>query len=166
MDIPEYIEGIPTAKKRNKERFALIMDYYERLWKQLQRERNSNCIRNKFLDADVFIVKNESDKKTAREALYNWKSTYAVKHLKQVVEEAAPLDDLPLFVSRKEGEQKRNGYKNMILLYYDFQNEEIEYLNFRVKLTIGVMTGGKHVQYCVYKIEVKQKSQSCNPLPH
>jgi hypothetical protein len=155
MTIPRYIEGIPTEKKRGKERFALIMNYYEQLWKQLQRECNSNYIRNKFLNADIFIVKNESDKKTAREALHNWKSTYAVKHLKRVVEEAKPMEGLPMFVSRKEGEQKRNGYKNMILLYYDFSDNEIDYMNFRVKLTIGVMTGGKHVQYCVNKIEVK-----------
>ena len=101
------------------------------------------------------IVKNESDKKTAREALHNWKSTYAVKHLKRVVEEAKPMEGLPMFVSRKEGEKKRNGYKNMILLYYDFSDNEKDYMNFRVKLTIGVMTGGKHVQYCVNKIEVK-----------
>ena len=155
MTIPRYIEGIPTEKKRGKERFALIMNYYEQLWKRLQRECNSNYIRNKFLNADIFIVKNESDKKTAREALHNWKSTYAVKHLKRVVEEAKPMEGLPMFVSRKEGEQKRNGYKNMILLYYDFSDNEKDYMNFRVKLTIGVMTGGKHVQYCVNKIEAK-----------
>ena len=155
MEIPKYIEGIPTEKKRGKERFVLIMNYYDQLWKLLQRECNSNYIRNKFLNADIFIVKNESDKKTAREALHNWKSTYAVKHLKRVVEEAKPMEGLPMFVSRKEGEQKRNGYKNMILLYYDFSDNEIDYMNFRVKLTIGVMTGGKHVQYCVNKIEVK-----------
>jgi hypothetical protein len=155
MEIPEYIEGIPTEKKRSKERFALIMYYYETIWKQLQRDCGSNFIWNKFLNADVFLVKNESDKKTAREALHNWKSTYAVKHLKLVVEEAKPMENLPLFVSRKEGEQKRNGYKNMILLYYDFSDAEKEYMNFRVKLTIGVMTGGKHVQYCVNKIEAK-----------
>ena len=157
METPEYIEGIPTEKKRSKERFALIMNYYETIWKQLQRDcgSGSNFIRNKFLNADVFLVKNESDKKTAREALHNWKSTYAVKHLKLVVEEAKPMENLPLFVSRKEGEQKRNGYKNMILLYYDFSDAEKEYMNFRVKLTIGVMTGGKHVQYCVNKIEAK-----------
>ena len=166
MEIPEYIEGIPTEKKRSKERFALIMGYYDNLWKQLQREDNANFIRNKFLNADVFIVKNESDKKTAREALHNWKSTYAVKHLKQVVENAKSVENLPLFVSRKEGEQKRNGYKNMLLLYYDFTDERREYMNFRVKLTIGVMTGGKHIQYCVNKIEVKEKNQPCNPLPH
>ena len=155
MEAPEYIEGIPTEKKRGMERFALIMNYYDQLWKRLQRECNSNYIRNKFLNADIFIVKNESDKKTAREALHNWKSTYAVKHLKRVVEDAKPMEDLPMFVSRKEGEQKRNGYKNMILLYYDFSDNEKDYMNFRVKLTIGVMTGGKHVQYCVNKIEVK-----------
>ena len=158
MEIPEYIEGIPTEKKRSKERFVLIMGYYDNLWKQLQREDNANFIRNKFLNADVFIVKNESDKKTAREALHNWKSTYAVKHLKQVVENAKSVEYLPLFVSRKEGEQKRNGYKNMLLLYYDFTDERREYMNFRVKLTIGVMTGGKHIQYCVNKIEVKEKT--------
>ena len=155
MQIPEYIEGIPTEKKRVRERFELIKSYYENLWKDLQRVTGSNYIHNKFLNADVYIVKNESDKKTSREALHNWKSTYAVKYLKRVVEDAKPMENLPMFVSRKEGEQKRNGYKNMILLYYDFSDSEKDYMNFRVKLTIGVMTSGKHVQYCVNKIEVK-----------
>ena len=49
-----------------------------------------------------------------------------------------------------------NGYKNMLLLYYDFTDEK-RYMNFRVKLTIWVMTGGKHIQYCVNKIELKEK---------
>ena len=97
METPEYVEGIPTEKKRVKERFDLIKSYYEKLWKDLQRETGSNFIHNKFLDAIVYIVKNESDKKTAREALHNWKSTYAVKHLKQVVENASPLKGMPLF---------------------------------------------------------------------
>ena len=153
--IPEYIEGIPTAKKRSTERFELIMNYYKTLWKKLQREGRANSIKNEFLNADIFIVEKESDKKTAREALHNWKSTYAVKHLDVVIEKAKPAKGYPMFASRKEGEQKRNGYKNMILLYYNFMSEEKEYLNFRVKLTIGVLTGGKHVQYCVNKIEVK-----------
>ena len=155
METPEYIEGIPTEKRKGKERFALIMNYYDTLWKQLQRENRPNAVKNKFLDANIYLVKNESDKKTAREALHNWKSTYAVKHLRTVIEEAKPLESQPMFVSRKEGEQKRNGYKNMILLYHHFVNEEKEYLDFYVKLTIGVMTGGKHIQYCVNKIEVK-----------
>lgn len=153
--IPEYIEGIPTAKKRSTERFELIMNYYKNLWKRLQREGRSNSIRNEFLNADIFIVEKESDKKTAREALHNWKSTYAVKHMDVLIKKAKPAKGYPMFASRKEGEQKRNGYKNMILLYYNFTNDEKDYLNFRVKLTIGVLTNGKHVQYCVNKIEVK-----------
>ena len=157
METPEFIEGIPTEKKKVKERFELIRSYYEKLWKDLQRNSGSNCIHNKFLDADIYIVKNESDKKTAREALHNWKSTYAVKHLKQVVENASSMEGMPLFSSIKSVVQKKNGYKNMILLYYKFENKEKTYLNFVVKLTIGVTASDKHIQYCVNKVEVNDK---------
>jgi hypothetical protein len=157
METPEFIEGIPTEKKKVKERFELIRSYYEKLWKDLQRNSGSNCIHNKFLDANIYIVKNESDKKTAREALHNWKSTYAVKHLKQVVENASSMEGMPLFSSIKSVVQKKNGYKNMILLYYKFENEEKTYLNFVVKLTIGVTASDKHIQYCVNKVEVNDK---------
>ena len=157
METPGFIEGIPTEKKKVKERFELIRSYYEKLWKDLQRNSGSNCIHNKFLDADIYIVKNESDKKTAREALHNWKSTYAVKHLKQVVENASSMEGMPLFSSIKSVVQKKNGYKNMILLYYKFENEEKTYLNFVVKLTIGVTASDKHIQYCVNKVEVNDK---------
>ena len=78
METPEFIEGIPTEKKKVKERFELIKSYYETLWKDLQRETGSNYIHNKFLNADVYIVKNESDKKTAREALHNWVRLYTI----------------------------------------------------------------------------------------
>ncbi len=153
METPEYIEGIPTEKKRVKERFELIKSYYENLWRDLQRVTGSNYIHNIFLNADVYIVKNESDKKTSREALHNWKSTYAVKHLREVVENASSIEGLPLFSSIKDGVQKKNGYKNMILLYYQFKNEQIDYLNFTVKLTIGVTVSQKHIQYSVNKVE-------------
>lgn len=33
-----------------------------------------------------------------------------------------------------------------------------DYMFFVVKLTIGVMTGGKHVQYCVNKIDKRKPS--------
>ncbi len=153
METPEYIEGIPTEKKRVKERFELIKSYYENLWRDLQRVTGSNYIHNIFLNADVYIVKNESDKKTSREALHNWKSTYAVKHIREVVENASSIEGLPLFSSIKDGVQKKNGYKNMILLYYQFKNEQIDYLNFTVKLTIGVTASQKHIQYSVNKVE-------------
>ena len=80
--------------------------------------------------------------------------SYAVKHLKQVVENASPLDGMPLFSSIKEGTQKKNGYKNMILLYYKFDDEQLPYLNFIAKLTIGVTAENKHIQYSVNKVEV------------
>ena len=35
--LPEYIQGIPTAKYRSRERRSLIAQYYSNLWKQLQR---------------------------------------------------------------------------------------------------------------------------------
>ena len=49
----------------------------------------------------------------------------------------------------------RNEGIRHLLRSWDFVNEEKDYLDFVVKLTIGVMTGGKHVQYCVNKIEVQ-----------
>lgn len=159
IQIPDHIEGIPTEKRFVKERFELIISYYEKLWKELQRETNSNSIHNKFLDAEVFIVKNESDKKTAREAMHNWKSTYAVKHLREVVEYARPIEGLPLFSSVKDGVQRKNGYKNIIILYYTFEGMDKPYLNFTAKLTIGVTASKKHIQYSVNKVEVNNKQK-------
>ena len=127
--IPELIEGIPTDKKRVKERFDLIKSYYEIIWKNLQWETGKNIIHNEFLDVDV----------------------------RKVVENAQPLEGMPLFASVKEGVQKKNGYKNMILLYYKFENEEKTYLNFTVKVTIGVTALQKHIQYSVNKVEVNTK---------
>ena len=154
-NVPEYIEGIPTNKHSVKERFVLIQSYYEKLWKKLQRETKSNYIRNEFLDAQIFIVKNESDKKTAREASHNWKSTYAVKHLREVVEKARPIEGLPLFSTVKGGVQKKNGYKLIIILYHTFERKNKPLLNFTAKLTIGVLANMKHIQYSVNKIEVQ-----------
>lgn len=51
---------------------------------------------------------------------------------------------------------KANGYKNMVILHHQFTNEEIPYLNFMAKLTIGIKADGKHVQYCVNKVECSQ----------
>jgi len=61
------------------------------------------------------------------------------------------------FFAPKNGTQSDNHYKNIAVLYYDFVNTEISYLTFKVKLTIGIRSNNKHVQYCVNKIEVKEK---------
>ena len=79
--LPEYIQGIPTAKNKSRERRGLIAKYYSDLWKRLQREGHYYRIYNDYLGVDVYIIEKESDKKTINAASKNWQSTYAVKHL-------------------------------------------------------------------------------------
>ena len=75
---------------------------------------------------------------------------------------------MPLFSSIKDGAQKKNGYKNLILLYYKFEDEQKPYLNFMVKLTIGVTASSKHIQYSVNKVEVNtaKKNRPSYTVPH
>ena len=63
---------------------------------------------------------------------------------------------MPLF-DTVEGKntQKKNGYKRVVLLYYPFTNDNLDYMNFTVKLTIGIKDEGKYIQYCVNKINIK-----------
>ena len=117
-NIPEYIEGIPTTKKVSKERVALIKSYYEKLWKQLQRTGRGNRIYNGFLGVDIFIVEKESDKKTIYAASKNWQSTFAVKHLSEVVAKAKKFGDGPIYDKPKGNTQKANGYKNIAVLHH------------------------------------------------
>lgn len=153
--LPEYIQGIPTAKYRSGERMILIRNYYVILWKKLQKESKNNKIFNNYLGVDIYIVENESDKKTINTASKNWQSTFAVKYLEDVVEKAVGDENKPVYEKVKKGTQSKNGYKNMAILYYDFVNNEVPYLNFKVKLTIGIRADSKHVQYCVNKIDIQ-----------
>ena len=156
MKIPENVFGIPTPKNKSKERVGLIRDYYDRLWKKLQKEGRNNSVFNKFLGVDVFIVEKESDKKTIYAASKNWQSTFAVKHLEEVITYASKLGDGPIYDKPKGNTQKANGYKNIVVLHYAFSDEKIPYLNFHVKLTIGIKADNKHVQYCINKVECVQ----------
>jgi len=159
METPEYIEGIPTKKSQSKERVGLIRDYYAQLWKKLQKEGRNNSVFNNFLGVNVFIVEKESDKKTIYVASKNWQSTYAVKHLEEVIADAAKQGDGPIYDKPKGNTQKANGYKNIVVLHHEFSNETIPYLNFFAKLTIGIKANKKHVQYCINKVEcVQQKT--------
>ena len=154
MEIPEYVYGIPTQKAKSKERVELIRDYYSKLWKKLQKEGRSNSVYNEFLGVDVFIVEKESDKKTIYAASKNWQSTYAVKHLEEVISKATKLDDGPIYDLPKGNTQKANGYKNIAVLHYMFTDDQKPYLNFVAKLTIGIKADNKHIQYCINKVEV------------
>ena len=152
-ELPEYISGIPTAKNRSRERRSLIETYYSNLWKKLQKEGKKNMIFNDFLGVNVFIVEKESDKKTINAASHNWQSTYAVKHLYEVVSKASCDENTTVFFAPKKGTQMKFRYKNIAILYFNFVSEEYSYLNFKVKLTIGIKASDKHVQYCVNKID-------------
>ena len=154
-NLPEFISGIPTAKNRSSERMALIRYYYVKLWKQLQKEGKNNKIFNDYLGVYVYIVENESDKKTINTASKNWQSTFAIKNLREIVTNACGDENQPIYRKAKKGTQSKNGYKNMAVLYYYFVNKDNSHLNFKVKLTIGIRADNKHVQYCVNKIEVK-----------
>lgn len=46
-------------------------------------------------------------------------------------------------------------FSSHVILYHEFVHPEMKYLNFMIKLTIGIKSEGKHVQYCVNKIEVQ-----------
>jgi len=153
--LPEYVSGIPTAKHRSNERRTLIVNYYSNLWKKLQRMGKKNMIFNDFLGVNVCIVENESDKKTVNTASKNWQSTYAVKHLYEIVSKASCDENTTVFHTPKKGSQAKNGYKNVAILFYYFVNVDVDYLNFKVKLTIGIKADDKHVQYCINKIDIK-----------
>ena len=111
MEIPEYVYGIPTQKAKSKERVCLIRNYYSKLWKKLQKEGRSNSVFNKFLGADIFIVEKESDKKTIYAASKNGQSTFAVKHLEEVMANATKFGDGPIYDKPHGKTQKANGYK-------------------------------------------------------
>lgn len=162
--LPEYIQGIPTAKNKSRERIDLIKKYYSNLWKKLQREGRSNKIFNNYLGVDVYIVEKESDKKTINTASKNWQSTYAVKHLEDVVKNARCEENTTVFFAPKKGTQSKFHYKNIAILYYDFVDPNISYLNLKARLTIGIKASEKHVQYCVNKIDIKEKSQPYKAL--
>jgi hypothetical protein len=67
-----------------------------------------------------------------------------------------PLSDNIEFTKPKDGTQTKNGYKQMLILYYQIINDTYDYLNYTAKLTIGIKADGKHIQYAINKIEINK----------
>lgn len=167
-NIPEYIEGIPTKKACREKRVELVDKYYKELWRRLDRENSirlnngqnpidsGRYIVNDFLQANIHIIENLSNTKAINESVNNWQSTYAVKHLYKVVKNARPLDMDNIEFDKPKSGQKKKGFKQMVILYHKFINNQFDYLNFTVKLTIGIKNGEKHIQYAVNKIDIKK----------
>ena len=42
----------------------------------------------------------------------------------------------------------------MAVLFYEFMSNEFDYLNFTVKLTLGIKNDGRHIQYSVNKVDI------------
>ena len=97
----------------------------------------------------------ESEKKASNNAAFNWQSTWAVKHLETVIREAVPKKGEPIYtLPKSSGKQKEFGYVNIATLYYECRSDDRDYMNFRIKLVLGIKSEGRHVQYSVNKIEI------------
>ncbi len=94
----------------------LIRKYYSFLWKKLQKEKGKYIIFNDYLGVDVYIIEKESDKKTINAASRNWQSTYAVKHLNDVVRFANCDDNTTFSLSPKKARKQK--IVTRILQYY------------------------------------------------
>ena len=95
VDLATMLEVlITTNKKASRERREIIKREYIRLIEHLQNSRNKKAVFNECLQAEVFIIMRESEKKAS------------------------------------------------------------EYMNFRIKLVLGIKSEGRHVQYSVNKVEV------------
>jgi hypothetical protein len=155
METPEYIEGIPTEKNATRKRREIIKDEYIHLIERLQKKRGKKAVFNEFLQTDVYIIMRESEKKASNSAAFNWQSTFAVRHLETIIKEAVPIEGKPIYSLPKfSGKQKEFRYVNMATLYYYFRSSDYEYLNFTIKLVMGIKNDGRHIQYSVNKIEM------------
>jgi hypothetical protein len=153
--LPEYIAGIATAKSAINQRRELIIDAYKKLLSNLTNKTKRKVIRNNHLDVNVHLIMHEGGKEATNRAAFNWQSAYAILQLEKIVKEASAKEDEPIYIPAKDsGNQKRHKYVNMAVLYYDFTDNEKWYMNFRIRLMLGVKNDGRHVQYSVNKVDI------------
>ena len=69
-------------------------------------------------------------------------------------EATAKEGELVYIPAKNTGNQKNYKYVNMAVLYYDFVDKEKWYMNFTVKLILGIKNDGRHIQYSVTKIDI------------
>jgi len=157
MNIPKMIDGIVADKNASEQRRNLIRKTYMDLLQHLQQTKGKKAIFNDFLGVDVYIIMRESGQKTSNSGAHNWQSTYAVKHLEKVIKNAKAKEGVPIYSLPKTGKQKSFKYVNMAVLFYEFESETYDYLNFTVKLTLGIKNDGRHIQYSINKVDIVKK---------
>jgi len=153
--LPEYIAELPTDKNCVAERRKIVIDAYKRLLSDLMLKNKRKTIYNDYLKVDVHLIMHEGGKEATNRAAFNWQSSYAILKLEKIIRKATATKGDTIYIPAKEtGNQKMHKYVNMAVLYYDFVDKEKWYMNFRVRLVLGVKSDGRHVQYSVNKVDV------------
>jgi hypothetical protein len=152
--LPNYIFGISTNKSDVEQRRDIVKKEYPLLLSKLMNKTGKKKIHNDLLNVEVDLVMREGGKEATNRSTFNWQSTYAVLNLETVVTKAVPKEKEPIYVLPKEvGNQKAYKYVNMAVLYYDFVDVEKWYMNFTVRLILGIKSDGRHIQYSINKID-------------
>ena len=154
--LPEFIKGIATAKDNASitQRREFVIKTYKLLLGKLANKKGSKTIYNKFLGVDVHLIMREGGKEAANRNAFNWQSAYAILELENIIKNAVPMNGESIFLPVKNtGNQKAYKYVNMAILYYKFINVEKGYMNFMVRLTLGIKSDGRHIQYSVNKVD-------------
>ena len=110
--------------------------------------KNKKFVHNDFLNVNVSFVNREGGKEASKNSVHNWQSSYAILHLETIVKKAKAKEGATIYTEAKlTGNQKKLGYVNVAILYYNFVDAEKWYMNFTVKLVLGIKNNGRHVQY-------------------
>ncbi len=127
--------------KANKKRKKIIKELYNAIL-----QSNKTVFFNKHLRANVHIT-GYSRRETSEHAAKSQKSTQAVLHLQEIIENAIPHKNEQWIMQIKKNNTSQSEFVNIIRLYHDISDIG------EIKLTIGVKRSGKHIQYCVTAVE-------------
>jgi hypothetical protein len=154
-ELPDYIAGIATAKSCVAERRKFVINAYKNLLNELMVKYKRKVVHNEFLGVDVHLIMHEGGKEATNRGAFNWQSAYAILKLEKIIKKATAREGEPIYIPAKEsGNQKAHKYVNMAVLYFDFVDSEKWYMNFKIRLLLGIKSDGRHVQYSVNKVEL------------
>jgi hypothetical protein len=156
--LPEYIAGIATAKNALNQRREFVSKEYKLLLGRLMNKKGTKSIHNDFLNVEVQLIYGEGGKEATNRSVFNWQSAYAILKMETIIKKAIAKEGQPIYIPAKNtGNQKNYKYVNMAVLYYDFTDKEKCYMNFTVKLVLGIKLDGRHIQYSVTKIDIEKE---------
>ena len=157
QELPEFIKGIATAKRAAAQRREFVSNQYKLLLGKLMNKNGKKSVFNDFLNVDVQLIYGEGGKEATNRGVFNWQSAYAILKLEKIIKNATAKEGQPIYIPAKNtGNQKNYKYVNMAVLYYDFKDSEKNYMNFTVKLILGIKLDGRHIQYSVTKIDIEK----------